>query len=73
MRWNGFIVGMLALATVAGNVRADEPPVTIYFHVRPPYAAHGAPAGVKGLLVTPVIQALNEAGLSAQWSGESRA
>lgn len=47
--------------------RADRPPITIYFHVRPPYAEPGAPVGVKGLLVSPVIKALNEAGLEAQW------
>lgn len=67
MRWKGLIAGVLCLAAAAGTVRAEDPPITIYFHVRPPYAEHGAPVGVKGLLVTPVIQALNEAGLNAQW------
>lgn len=70
MRWNCLISGLLGLAAAAtapAAPRADDEPITIYFHVRPPYAEPGAPAGVKGLLVTPVIQALNDARLSAQW------
>jgi polar amino acid transport system substrate-binding protein len=71
MRWKRPIAGVLGLAAVAVAAflpaRADHLPITIYFHVRPPYAEPGAPVGVKGLLVSPVIKALNEAGLEAQW------
>ena len=71
MRWQGLIAGVLGLAaasTIASTgAWADDLPITIYFHVRPPYAEPGAPVGVKGLLVTPVIKALNDADLSAQW------
>lgn len=67
----GLIAGVLGLMAASGAAllpaRADHLPITIYFHVRPPYAEPGAPVGVKGLLVTPVIKALNEAGLEAQW------
>jgi uncharacterized protein (TIGR02285 family) len=67
----GLIAGVLGLAAAATAAflpaRADHLPITIYFHVRPPYAEPGAPVGVKGLLVSPVIKALNEAGLEAQW------
>lgn len=71
MRWTDVIAGVLGLAATATMIalpaRADDQSITLYFHVRPPYAQPGAPAGVKGLLVTPVIRALNEAGLNAQW------
>lgn len=67
MRWKGLIAGMLGLAAAA-SASADDHAITIYFHVRPPYAEHGAPVGVKGLLVTPVIEALNDAGLHARWA-----
>lgn len=67
----GLIAGVLGLMAASGAAllpaRADHLPITIYFHVRPPYAEPGAPVGVKGLLVSPVIKALNEAGLEAQW------
>lgn len=65
------IAGVLGLLAASGAAflpaQADHLPITIYFHVRPPYAEPGAPVGVKGLLVSPVIKALNEAGLEAQW------
>lgn len=71
MRWSGLIAGVLGLTAASAGVfppaQADPLPITIYFHVRPPYAEPGAPVGVKGLLVSPVIKALNEAGLEAQW------
>jgi polar amino acid transport system substrate-binding protein len=71
MRWKGPIAGVLGLAAAVTAAflpaRADHLPITIYFHVRPPYAEPGAPVGVKGLLVSPVIKALNETGLEAQW------
>lgn len=71
MRWSGLIAGVLGLLAAAGaalpTARADHVPIIIYFHVRPPYAEPGAPVGVKGLLVAPVIKALNEAGLDATW------
>ncbi len=67
----GLIAGVLGLMAASSAAllpaRADHLPITIYFHVRPPYAEPGAPVGVKGLLVSPVIKALNEAGLEAQW------
>jgi polar amino acid transport system substrate-binding protein len=71
MRWKGLVAGMLGLVAAAGAAfvpaKAGHLPITIYFHVRPPYAEPGAPVGVKGLLVSPVIKAMNEAGLEAQW------
>jgi uncharacterized protein (TIGR02285 family) len=71
MLWKRLIGGVLGLAAASTGAPvaagADDLPITIYFHVRPPYAEPGAPAGVKGLLVTPVVNALNESGLSAQW------
>ena len=71
MRWRDFIAGVLGLAAASTTVllpaRADDQAIILYFHVRPPYAEPGAPVGVKGLLVSPVIKALNEAGLNAQW------
>lgn len=71
MRWKGLIAGVLGLLAASGAALspacADHLPITIYFHIRPPYAEPGAPVGVKGLLVSPVIKALNDAGLEAQW------
>lgn len=71
MRWRWVVPGVLGLAAIstmaALPASADDRSITIYFHVRPPYAQPGAPVGVKGLLVAPVIRALNEAGLQAQW------
>lgn len=67
----GLIAGVLGLMAASGAAllpaRADHLPITIYFHIRPPYAEPGSPVGVKGLLVSPVIKALNEAGLDATW------
>jgi polar amino acid transport system substrate-binding protein len=71
MRWRELIagvLGLLAAPTIAPVVAgADDLSITLYFHIRPPCAQPGAPVGVKGLLVTPVIKALNEAGLDARW------
>jgi polar amino acid transport system substrate-binding protein len=71
MKRTGLIAGMLGLAAAATAgflpAQAHHLPITIYFHIRPPYAEPGAPVGVKGLLVAPVIKAMNEAGLEAQW------
>lgn len=71
MSWKGPIAGVLGLLAASGAAflpaQAHHLPITIYFHIRPPYAEHGAPVGVKGLLVAPVIKAMNEAGLEAQW------
>ena len=71
MSRTGLIAGVLGLAAAVTAAfppaLAHHLPITIYFHVRPPYAEPGAPVGVKGLLVAPVIKALNEAGLEAQW------
>ena len=71
MSWKRPIAGVLSLAAVATAAflpaQAEHLPITIYFHVRPPYAEPGAPVGVKGLLVSPVIKAMNEARLEAQW------
>lgn len=66
MHWRRLIAGALGLAITVGNAMADDA-ITILYHVRPPYAELGKPAGVKGLLVGPVIRALNNAELSAQW------
>lgn len=67
MRWQCLIAGMLCLAAAATGATAEDPDLVIYFHVRPPYSELGAPAGVKGLLVAPVIRAMTKAELSAQW------
>lgn len=67
MRWPSLLAGCLGLAVLSGGVAADEPSLTILFHVRPPYSELGAPAGVKGLLVAPIVRAMNKAELSAQW------
>ncbi len=67
MRWPSLLAGLFGLALAAGDAAADEPSLTILFHVRPPYSELGAPAGVKGLLVSPIIRAMSQANLSAQW------
>lgn len=71
MSWKGPIAGVLGLMAVSAAAflpaQAHHLPITIYFHVRPPYAEPGAPVGVKGLLVAPIIKAMNDAGIEAQW------
>lgn len=67
MRWYHLIAGMLGLAATTAVATADNPSVTILYHVRPPYAEPGAPVGVKGLLVAPVIRAMNSAEVNVQW------
>ncbi|HNB26035.1 MAG TPA: transporter substrate-binding domain-containing protein [Alphaproteobacteria bacterium] len=67
MRWPSLAAGIIGIAVAAGSVAADEPSLTILFHIRPPYSELGAPAGVKGLLVAPIIRAMSKADLSAQW------
>lgn len=66
MRRAAFIAGLLG-ACAGFAAAADDAPLTILFHVRPPYSEQGAPAGVKGMLVTPLIRAMTQAELSAQW------
>jgi uncharacterized protein (TIGR02285 family) len=58
---------MLGFSLVALEAAPDDPSLTILFHVRPPYSELGAPAGVKGLLVSPIIRAMTQAELSALW------
>ena len=67
MRWPCLVAGMLGFSLAALEAAADDPSLTILFHVRAPYSELGAPAGVKGLLVSPVIRAMTQAELSAQW------
>ncbi len=66
MRWLYLAAGLLGFAASV-DAAAEEPGLTILFHVRPPYSELGAPAGVKGLLVAPLIRAMSQAELSAHW------
>lgn len=77
MRWprmtrgyvGGMVAGLLALGGGAiVSAAAEDSSLTILFHVRPPYSELGAPAGVKGLLIAPVIGAMTKAEASATWT-----
>jgi polar amino acid transport system substrate-binding protein len=67
MRCRVLIAGMIGLASAALPAGADDPAITILFHVRPPYAEFGAAHDVTGLLVDPVKAALAKTGLTAEW------
>jgi polar amino acid transport system substrate-binding protein len=67
MHWPSLVAGALSLSLAAFAAAAAEPELTILFHVRPPYSELGAPAGVKGLLVAPVVRAMDQAQISAHW------
>lgn len=68
MRCRTVIACMIGIAATALPAGADEPAVTILFHVRPPYAEFDGQHQVAGLLVDPVKAALAKAGLEAGWS-----
>lgn len=55
------------MGAVALPAAADQPGVTILFHVRPPYAYYGADRQVDGLLPATASAALTKAGLTAHW------
>src|SRR5687768_13276837 len=65
MFWRHAVVGLMALA--AFPAAADEPHVTILFHVRPPYSQQEADGRVTGILVEPVAAALAKAGIGVEW------
>jgi polar amino acid transport system substrate-binding protein len=62
------VLGSAATGPLVPGAAADDPPLTILFHVRPPYSELGAPAGVKGLLIAPVVGAMTKAEVSATWT-----
>ena len=65
MRWRWAIIGLMG--TAAPHAVADEPDMTILFHVRPPYSYYGPDRQVTGLLPEPVSAAFARAGISADW------
>jgi polar amino acid transport system substrate-binding protein len=67
MRRGAVIAGVIGIAAAALPAGADEPAVTILYHVRPPYAELDGQHQVTGLLVEPVRAALAKAGLEADW------
>ncbi len=67
MRCGAVIAGLIGVAAAALPTSADEPAVTILFHLRPPYAEIDDRHQLTGLLVDPVRAALAEAGLTADW------
>lgn len=62
-----FIASMIATVSAGWPAGADEPALTILFHVRPPYAELDARHEATGLLADPVRAALADAGLAADW------
>jgi polar amino acid transport system substrate-binding protein len=65
MFWRFSVVGMMGVAAPAAA--AEQTDITMLFHVRPPYAYYDAAQDVGGLLVAPVMDALSEAGIAAEW------
>jgi polar amino acid transport system substrate-binding protein len=65
MHWRWAIIGLMGVA--APQADADQPDLTILFHVRPPYSYYGLDHQVAGLLPEAVSSALAKAGLSADW------
>lgn len=55
------------MGVAASQAAADQPDITILFHVRPPYAHYGSDHQVDGLLFAPVSAALARAGIDADW------
>jgi uncharacterized protein (TIGR02285 family) len=67
MRLGALIAGLIGAAAGSAPAGAAEPALSILFHVRPPYAHHGAGGDVTGLLAAPVMDALARAGIAAEW------
>lgn len=65
MLWRHAIIGLMALA--AFPAAAEQPHVTVLFHVRPPYSQQEPDGRVTGILVDPVAAALAKAGIIAGW------
>ncbi len=67
MRWHSVLAGLIGFSAIASSAPADDPGITILFHVRPPYSDSNGGHTVKGLLAEPVTGALEKAGLGAEW------
>jgi polar amino acid transport system substrate-binding protein len=61
------IVGLMLLSAAPVPAVAEQPALTILFHVRPPYAYYDAGHNVACLLAGPVDEAVARAGTSANW------
>lgn len=67
MRRRVFLASVIATVVAALPAGADDPAITILFHVRPPYAEFDSDHQVTGLLAAPVKAALAGAGIAAEW------
>ncbi len=65
MHWRWALIGLMGVA--APQAGADQPDMTILFHVRPPYSFYGPDHQVAGLLPEAVSAALGKVGLTADW------
>lgn len=67
MHCRALLASMIATLSAGSPAGADDPAITILFHVRPPYAELDSQHQVTGLLAEPVKAALADAGLAAAW------
>jgi polar amino acid transport system substrate-binding protein len=65
MHWRWAIIGLMGVAVPQAG--ANQPDLTILFHIRPPYSYYGPDHQVAGLLPEAVSSALAKGGLTANW------
>ena len=65
VRVPALLLSLLMLA--AAGTQAAEPVLTLHYQERPPYSSRGPDDHPQGLLIAPLVRALDQAGIVRNW------